>query len=256
MPLVLTATENYITTVTINRPEALNAMNLSLVQALQETMDALIGDDQVGVIILTGSGDRAFVAGADIKAMQTMDKEAAYQFGKKGQRLMNTIAEAPKPVIAAVNGFALGGGCELSLACHLRVASTTARFAQPEVHLGIIPGWGGTQRLRHLVGLGPAYELILSGRMIDADEAHRIGLVNAVVPPEELLPAAEKLAASILANGPQAVARAMYCIRAGMNESLDRGLQLELKAFSELFETPETQEGLAAFVEKRKPRFR
>jgi enoyl-CoA hydratase len=256
MPLVLTTTENHIATVTINRPEALNAMNLALVQALQETLDELINNDKVSIIILTGSGDRAFVAGADIKAMQAMDKKAAYQFGEKGQRLMNTIADAPKPVIAAVNGFALGGGCELSLACHLRVASNTARFAQPEVHLGIIPGWGGTQRLRHLVGLGSAYELILSGRMIDADEAHRIGLVNAVVPPEELLPAAKNLAESILANGPQAIAKAMHCIRAGLDEGLERGLQSELKTFSELFETPETREGLAAFVEKRKPRFR
>ena len=256
MPLVLTATENNITTVTINRPEALNAMNLAVVQALQETLDELLENDEVGVIILTGSGDRAFVAGADIKAMQTMDKEAAYQFGKKGQDLMKTIADAPKPIIAAVNGFALGGGCELSLACHLRIASETARFSQPEVHLGIIPGWGGTQRLRHLVGLGSAYELILSGRMIDAEEAHRIGLVNAVVSPDELLSAAKKLAESILANGPQAVAKAMHCIREGIDRDLSRGLQLELTTFSELFATKETQEGLAAFVEKRKPRFR
>lgn len=256
MPLVLTTTENHIATVTINRPEALNAMNLALVQALQETLDELLNADQVGVIILTGSGDRAFVAGADIKAMQTMDKEAAYQFGEKGQNLMKTIAEAPKPVIAAVNGFALGGGCELSLACHLRVASTTARFAQPEVHLGIIPGWGGTQRLPHLVGLGSAYELILTGRMMGAEEAYRIGLVNAVVPPDELLPAAKKLAESILANGPQAIAQAMHCLREGINRDLTSGLQLELTTFSELFATAETQEGLAAFVEKRKPRFR
>ncbi len=256
MPLVLTTTENHIATVTINRSEALNAMNLSLVKALLEALDAFIDDDQVGVIILTGSGDRAFVAGADIKALQTMDKDAAYQFGEMGQYLMQTIADAPKPVIAAVNGFALGGGCEICLACHLRIASTSARFAQPEVHLGIIPGWGGTQRLPHLVGLGLAYELILSGRMIDTDEAYRIGLVNAVVPPEELLTAAQKMAKSILANGPQAVAQAMRCIREGINRDLASGLQLELTTFSELFTTAETQEGLTAFVEKRKPRFR
>jgi len=177
---------------------------------------------------------------------------------ERGKEVLDKLSNLDLVTVALINGACLGGGLELALSCKYRVASfsSTLKIGLPEVRLGIIPGWGGTQRLRHLVGLGPAYELILSGRMIDADEAHRIGLVNAVVPPEELLPAAEKLAASILANGPQAVARAMYCIRAGMNESLDRGLQLELKAFSELFETPETQEGLAAFVEKRKPRFR
>lgn len=243
-------------TVTINRPEALNAMNIEVVGELINAFEELIADESVGVIILTGSGDKAFVAGADIKAMQKMDATEALAFGKLGQRMTMVIENSTKPVIAAVNGFALGGGCEIALACHIRVASENAMFGQPEVLLGIIPGWGGTQRLPKIVGTGIANELIVTGQRISAAEAHRIGLVNHVVPFTELMSTCQKIANSILKNGPKAVETSLKCIHDSFDKSIEAGLEMEVKAFSELFGSKETNEGLTAFVEKRKANFR
>ena len=256
MSLVLKKISNHIAILTINRPEVLNAMNNEVVAHLDATVQSCIEDEQVGVIILTGAGEKAFVAGADIKKMQSMGPEAALEFGKAGQQMTLTIENSPKPVIAAVNGFALGGGCEISLACHIRVASETATFGQPEVLLGILPGWGGTQRLPRLVGSGLANEIITTGRMVSALEAKSMGLVNHVVPPDELMNKCMEIANQILKNGPNAIAKSLSCIQKRMGMSMEDGLQIEVENFSKLFATEEAKEGLSAFVEKRKPNFR
>ena len=256
MSLVLKEISNHIATLTINRPEVLNAMNDEVVADLDTAVQSCIEDEQVGVIILTGAGEKAFVAGADIKKMQSMGPEAALEFGKAGQQMTLTIENSPKPVIAAVNGFALGGGCEISLACHIRVASETATFGQPEVLLGILPGWGGTQRLPRLVGSGLANEIITTGRMVSALEAKSIGLANHVVPPDELMNKCMEIANQILKNGPNAIAKSLKCIQKRMGMSMEDGLEIEVKNFSKLFATEEAKEGLSAFVEKRKPNFR
>ena len=256
MPLILKEINKQIAWVTINRPEVLNAMNESVLTELVSTIQSCIDDTSVGVIILTGEGDKAFVAGADIKNMQSMEPEDALEFGKTGQQMTLTIENSPKPVIAAVNGFALGGGCEISLACHIRVASETATFGQPEVQLGILPGWGGTQRLPRLVGMGIANEIITTGRMVSASEAKEIGLVNHVVPAELLNEKCEKIANQILKNGPNAIAKSLECIREGVGRSTKEGLVIEVENFSKLFGTDESTEGLTAFIEKRSPNFR
>jgi enoyl-CoA hydratase len=256
MSLVLKEISNHIAILTINRPEVLNAMNDEVVADLDTAVQSCIEDDQVGVIILTGAGEKAFVAGADIKKMQSMGPEAALEFGKAGQQMTLTIENSPKPVIAAVNGFALGGGCEISLACHIRVASETATFGQPEVLLGILPGWGGTQRLPRLVGSGLANEIITTGRMVSALEAKSMGLVNHVVPPDELMNKCMEIANQILNNGPNAIAQSLNCIKKRMGMSMEDGLEIEVENFSKLFATEEAKEGLSAFVEKRKPNFR
>ena len=242
--------------ITINRPDALNAMNASVVTELSTAVSNMIADDDIGVIIITGSGEKAFVAGADIKAMQQMDAEGALEFGKAGQNMTLVIENSPKPVIAAVNGFALGGGCEISLACHIRVASDNAVFGQPEVLLGLIPGWGGTQRLPKIVGTGIANELITTGKQIAAEEAHKIGLANHVVPQDELMDTCKKIAQQILKNGPNAIAQSLSRVYAGYGKSISEGMEEEVNAFAKLFETDETKEGLTAFVEKRKANFR
>jgi len=247
--------KNRIGTIIINRPEALNAMSRTLVGELKDATENLIKDSDVNIILITGSGEKAFVAGADIKAMQKMSGRQALEFSREGQEMTMVIEESPKPVIAVINGFALGGGCEIALACDIRIASQNAKFSQPEVALGIIPGWGGTQRLPRLIGKGYAIEMIASGEMINADEALRIGLVNHVVPQSELMGKAYLLAQSILKNGPNAVAAALKCIHTGYDKSLESSLDIELNAFAELFETEEQREGTAAFVEKRKPNF-
>ncbi len=256
MSYIITEMNDKIAWITINRPEALNAMNPDVISELEEAFNNCIKKSSVGVIILTGSGDKSFVAGADIKKMQTMGPDEALSFGKAGQRLTVTIENSPKPIIAAVNGFALGGGCEISLACHIRVASETAKFGQPEVLLGILPGWGGTQRLPKLVGMGIANEIITTGRMISAAEAKEIGLANHVVPSRELKEKCEKIAMQILKNGPNAIAKSLECIRNGVGLTTKDGLEMEVKNFSNLFNTEETKEGLSAFVEKRNPNFR
>lgn len=256
MPLILKEINKQIAWVTINRPEVLNAMNESVLTELVSSIQSCIDDTSVGVIILTGAGDKAFVAGADIKNMQSMEPGDALEFGKTGQLMTLTIENSPKPVIAAVNGFALGGGCEISLACHIRVASETATFGQPEVQLGILPGWGGTQRLPRLVGTGIANEIITTGRMVSASEAKEIGLVNHVVPAELLNEKCEKIANQILKNGPNAIAKSLECIREGVGRSTKEGLVIEVENFSKLFGTDESTEGLTAFIEKRSPNFR
>ena len=248
--------DKYIATIIINRPDALNAMNKVVVAELKASIEECGQNDDVGVVVITGAGEKAFVAGADIKSMQKMSGREALEFSREGQEMTMVIENSPKPVIAAINGFALGGGCEIALACDMRIASENAKFAQPEVALGIIPGWGGTQRLPRLVGKGRAIELITAGEMIDAKEALRIGLVNHVVSKSELMEKASSLANAILKNGPAAVGAALKCVHKGFDEQLENGLDIELNAFAELFETNEQREGTTAFVEKRKPKFR
>ena len=256
MNYTLYATADHVATITINRPDALNAVNPDVVKELTGQFKKAINDPDVGVIILTGSGDKAFIAGADIKAMQKMGQSESLVFGREGQALTMLIETSPKPVIAAVNGYALGGGCEIALACHIRIASENAMFGQPEVKLGIIPGWGGTQRLPKLVGRGLATELIVAGNVIPASEALRIGLANHVYPFEELHTQVLKLAGKILKNGPIAIQRSLECIHDGMVMEISEGLEREVKAFSNLFGSPETDKGLTAFVEKRDAEFR
>jgi enoyl-CoA hydratase len=242
--------------VTINRPKALNALNEELLRELHGAFATLSGNDAVQAIILTGSGEKAFVAGADIAAMEPLSALEARRFARLGHEVMRSIESCPKPVIAAVNGFALGGGCELALACDIRIASENARFGQPEVNLGIIPGFGGTQRLARLVGKGVALELILSGEMIDAAEARRIGLVNRVVPGDELLGAARALAEKIIAKGPNAVSLAKEAVVTGLELDLDRACRFEAELFGLCFSSQEQKEGMQAFLEKRPARFR
>ncbi len=241
---------------TIDRQDSLNAMNPDVLKELDQSVKGFISDEDLGVIIITGAGDKAFIAGADIKLMQDLDTKGGLEFGKLGQEVTMTIEDSPKPVLAAINGFALGGGCEISMACHVRYASENAIFAQPEVKLGLIPGWGGTQRLPRIVGMGNATELIIGGHMIDAKEALRIGLVNKVFPLEDLLEETINFAKEILKNGPDCIAESLRCINNSAGHSLMEGLDIEVEAFSELFGTDETTEGLNAFVDKRKPKFR
>ena len=256
MSLIIKEINNHIAWLTINRPEAMNAMNEEVIKELDSALYSCISDDSVGVIIISGSGEKAFIAGADIKKMQKMSSEEALVFAKDGQQLTLAIENSPKPVIAAVNGYALGGGCEISLACHIRVCSENAMFGQPEVLLGLLPGWGGTQRLPKIVGIGIANEIITTGRMIKSSEAKEIGLVNHVVPQDQLKPKCEEIANQILKNGPNAIAESLSCILHGDGKATQDGLEEEAHRFSKLFEKKESDEGLSAFVEKRDPRFR
>ena len=253
---ILVDVADYIATITINRADALNALSVDVLNELHEAFSILDNDQSTGIIVITGTGEKAFIAGADIKYMQMLGKEGALDFGKLGQTLTVKIENSSKPVIAAVNGYALGGGCELSLACHLRFASENAIFGQPEVKLGLIPGWGGTQRLPQIVGKGLATELIIGGHNIGAQEAFRIGLVNKVVPQQELLTTVTKFAGLILKNSPNAVAESLRCINDSVGKTISEGLSNELESFSNLFENDETREGITAFVEKRPPIFR
>lgn len=244
-----------IATLTINRPKALNAMNASVLGELESAFKALNSNPEVGCIILTGAGEKAFVAGADISAMQPLDAVAARDFAQLGHRVMQQIEKGPKPVIAAVNGFALGGGCELAMGCDLRLASDNAKFGQPEVNLGVIPGFGGTQRLPRLVGKGRALELVLTGDMIDAQEAWRIGLVNKVFPQAELLGEAKKVAKKILGKGPLAVRLSKEAVSNGIEMDLDRACAYEADLFGFCFASAEQKEGMQAFLEKRPAKF-
>lgn len=244
-----------IALVSMNRPEALNAFNQEQLRLIVETFDALAGDGSVRCVILTGAGDRAFAAGADIKEMKDLDVEGGMAFGRLGHRATRAVEELPQPVIAAVNGFALGGGCELALAADIRLGSENAVFAQPEVSLGIPPGWGGSQRLTRLVGPGIASEIILSGRRVKAEEALRVGLLNSVWPADQLLPEALKLAGSIAANSPMAVRSAKQLIRLAFNGQTIDGLATEARAFGAAFATADQKEGMTAFVEKRTAAF-
>jgi enoyl-CoA hydratase len=249
------AIENYVATITMNRPEALNAFNPEQMRDVIAAFDNLRDDERVRVAILTGAGERSFAAGADIKKMATMSSEEGFAFGRLGHELANAIERFPRPVIAAVNGYALGGGCEVALASDIRLASDNAVFAQPEVTLGIPPGWGGSQRLTRLIGPGLAAELIFTGRKVSAAEALRIGLVNAVHPLAGLLPAARTLADAIAKNSPRAVAQSKRLIRLALNGDIDAGLRAEADAFGEAFETEDQREGMGAFVEKRAAAF-
>ena len=239
--------------VTINRPEALNALNSRVVRELSMTIDHLSMAMDVGAIILTGAGDKAFVAGADIKEMAGLSALEMRAFSEMGRRLGDAMAGCNKPIIAAVNGYALGGGCELALACDIRIASDHAKLGQPEVNIGIIPGFGGSQRLPRIVGSGWAAELIYTGEMIDAATAERIGLVNRVVPADRLLEEAKALARKILEKSPAAIALAKACLRSAMEMPLSAGLDFETTAFGVVGSTRDKAEGMRAFIEKRKP---
>jgi len=241
--------------VTINRPDKLNALNDQVMAELADVAERIAAAPEIKGAILTGSGPKAFVAGADIGDLAKQGPFDGKARALRGQAVLRRIETCGKPVIAAVNGFALGGGCELAMACHLRVASENARFGQPEVKLGIAPGYGGTQRLPRLVGKGAALQLILTGEPIDAQEAYRIGLVNKVVPAAQLLAESEKLLRGILAMGPLAVQLALEAVDRGLDMTLDEGLLLEANHFGLLAATQDTKEGLTAFLEKRPARF-
>ena len=244
-----------VATVLINRPDSLNALSASLVDELDDAVTKIQDSEEIEAVIVTGAG-RAFVAGADIEEISRLGPAAGLRFCERGQGVFSRLERLEKPVVAAVNGFALGGGCELAMACHMRVASNRARFGQPEVKLGILPGFGGTQRLPRLVGRGVATQLILSGAMIDAEEALRIGLVNEVVEPDALLERARALLEECLANGPRAIAAALAAIRDGLELPLEASFGVEAKLFSAACGTDEMLEGTAAFLAKRDPEFR
>ena len=241
--------------VTINRPKALNALNPTTVRELADFARSVRDESQVRAIILTGAGDRAFVAGADIGAMVAMSTVDALAFSRLGHDALRMLEELEKPVIAAVNGFALGGGCELALACDIILASERARFGQPEVKLGITPGFGGTQRLGRRVGLGAARLLIYTGEVIDAEEAQRIGLADRVVPPDQLLATAQEVAASIAEKAPLAISAAKQAILRGADMDLANANSFEAESFARLFATRDQEEGMTAFLEKRDPVF-
>ncbi len=241
--------------VTINRPKVLNALNEKTVREIREVFSSLGDAREVRVVILTGAGEKAFVAGADVNELAKMTPLGGEASSRLGQEALCEIESLGKPVIAAINGFALGGGLELALACHFRFAADTAKMGLPEVGLGIIPGYGGTQRLPRIVGLGIALELITTGRTIDAAEALRIGLVNAVLPAAELMPHAEKVAGEIISKGPLAVRCAMDAAIRGLDATLEQGLAQESAYFGLLSATTDMREGLTAFLEKRKPAF-
>ena len=253
--LLLDVKDN-IAVVTLNRLDKLNALNAQTINDLNSVFDELKENEEVYVVVLTGSGEKAFVAGADIKELNKLDMISAKEFAEKGQQVFSKIEKFDKPVIAAVNGFALGGGCELALACHIRLASDNAKFGQPEVNLGIIPGYGGTQRLARLINSGRAMEYILTADMISADEAYRIGLVNKVYPQSELLDKATEMAKKITGKGQQAIRLAMKAVKAVDEMSLKEGQNLEASLFALCCGTEDFKEGTSAFLEKRKPEFK
>ena len=241
---------------TVNRPDALNALDVETLTELRDRLAELAEDGDARVVVLTGAGEKAFVAGADIKYMSGLDVDDAKAWGALGHEAARLLETMPKPTIAAINGFALGGGCELALACDLRYASTAAKLGQPEINLGIIPGWGGTQRLARATTLGFAKELILTGRLVGADEAKERGLVNAVFEPEELLDKTLETARQLAAKGPIALAAAKEAINRALGGDHAANLEREGDRFGELFSSEDAKEGLTAFVEKREPAFR
>lgn len=243
--------EGAVAVLTINRPKALNALNSAVLDEINEAIDA-IDLDTVRALILTGAGEKSFVAGADIGEMSTLTKAEGEAFGKKGNDVFRKIETLPIPVICAINGFALGGGCEISMACDIRICSENAVFGQPEVGLGITPGFGGTQRLARTVGIGMAKQLIFTGRNIKAPEALRIGLVNAVYPVEELMPAAKKMASIIAGNAPIAVRNCKKAINDGLQVGIDEAIVIEEKLFGDCFETEDQKYGMAFFLDRNK----
>lgn len=247
--------ENGILTITINRPDKLNALNAAVFTELDLAVDEITENTAIRSVIITGSGTKAFVAGADITEFAELNKEEAKALAKRGQDIFLKIEECPKPVIAAVNGFALGGGCELAMACHFRIAAENAKFGQPEVNLGLIPGYGGTQRLTQLIGKGRAMELLMSANIIDAGTALQFGLVNYVVPPEELLNKAKSILDLVNSKAPLAVGACIKAANAAFKGS-GNGFIIEIDAFGECFVTEDMKEGTTAFLEKRKPFFK
>ena len=237
---------------TINRPKALNALNSEVLSDLDELVQTVSADADIRALVVTGSGEKAFVAGADIGEMSTLTPAEGEAFGKHGNDVFRKLETLPIPTIAAINGFALGGGCELSMSCDIRICADTAVFGQPEAGLGITPGFGGTQRLARLVGPGMAKQLIYTAKNIKADEAYRIGLVNAVYPLDELMPAAEKMAETIAKNAPIAVRACKKAINEGLEEKMDDAVVIEEKLFGSCFKTADQIEGMSAFLEKRK----
>lgn len=246
--------ENKVLLVSINRPDKMNALNSSVIQELDQMMSSVVDDSSICGIIITGVGEKAFVAGADIAEFANYNRLEGTEMAAKGHQVFDKIERSSIPVIAAVNGFALGGGCELAMACHMRIASENAKFGQPEVNLGIIPGYGGTQRLPQLVGKGRAMQMILTGDMVDAKEAHRIGLVNEVIEQDALIERAKKIISKISRKGPKAVANSIKLINLSF-ESNANGYETEIALFGQSFETDEFAEGTNAFVEKRKASF-
>jgi len=242
--------------VTVDRPEAMNALDLEHLEALRDRLAELAGDDEARVVVLTGAGEKAFVAGADIKYMQGLDVLGARRWGELGHECGNLLETMPKPTIAALNGFALGGGCELALACDLRLASTNARLGQPEINLGVLPGWGGSLRLARATTLGFAKELVLTGRQVGAEEALARGLVNAVHEPGELMEKTLELCRELAAKGPLALAYAKEAVNLALQGDHRANLVTEARLFAMLFASEDQQEGMAAFVEKRPPEFR
>jgi enoyl-CoA hydratase len=241
--------------ITVHRPDKLNALNRATVREIRQAVEGLLADADVRILVVTGAGDKAFVAGADIEEMAGYTAAEAQAFSRSFQGCLDVIERAAKPVLAAVNGFALGGGCELAMACHLRIAAESARFGQPEVGLGLIPGAGGTQRLTRIVGRGRALEWILGGDLVDAREAHRIGLVNRVVPAADLRAEADAWVARLTARSPLAMARALEAVLAGAEMALPEALRLEASLFGLCFASDDMREGTRAFLEKRKPVF-
>ncbi|AXY77329.1 enoyl-CoA hydratase [Paraflavitalea soli] len=251
---LLVEVEQHICIITINRPDKLNAINKTVMEELSKAIDEVYNNTNIKSAIITGSGGKAFVAGADITEFQGLSKEQGMALAKKGHDIFFKIENAPKPIVAAVNGFALGGGCELALSCHFMIASDNAKFGQPEVNLGLIPGYGGTQRLVQVAGKGRAMELLMSGKMITAKEAQSYGLVNEVVTPEALLPKVKEILQTIQSKAPIAIANIIECIN--NFDHTQKGYDLEVQKFGECFATEDMQEGAAAFLEKRKPVFK
>jgi len=253
---ILFEKKNAIAYVTVNRPKVLNALNMATMDELRAAFHDIKNDAGVRVVILTGAGEKAFIAGADIGELAQHNTVTAKEYTHRGQSVLNLIENLGKPVIACINGFALGGGCEIAMACTMRLASENAKLGQPEVKLGLIPGYGGTQRLPRLIGKGLAMQLLLTGEIISAQEAQRIGLVNEVVSPAELIPRAEAIAQKIIANGPLAVQYTMEAVNKGMEMPLAEGLYLEATLFGVACATEDKKEGTSAFLEKRQAQFK
>ena len=251
---LLTSIENGIYIITINRPDKLNALNKMVMDELNAAMDEVYSNPEIRSAIITGAGTKSFVAGADISEFVGLSKEQGMTLAKKGQDTFLKIEKSPKPIVAAVNGFALGGGCELAMSCHFRIAAENAKFGQPEVNLGLVPGYGGTQRLTQLIGKGRSIELLISANMIDASTALQYGLVNYVVPQEELLNKAKSILAIINSKAPLAVASCIKAANAVFDES-QNGFETEIKEFGKCFATEDMKEGITAFLEKRKANF-
>lgn len=245
-----------IATLTINRPDKLNALNIATIEEIKLAFEQIYDDESIKAVILTGSGEKAFVAGADISEIAELNEMNARRFAENGQEVFSSIENCHKPVIALVNGFALGGGCELAMACHMRVASSNAKFGQPEVNLGVIPGYGGTQRLTQLVGKGKSFELCMTGDMIKSDEAMQLGLVNHVCENiEEARSKCEEILGKIVGKAPIAVGLVIDCVNAAISES-ENGYQTEANGFAACAKTDDFKEGTSAFMEKRKPEFK